>query len=76
MDRDALRDHIDQILVTIAADMKVPQTERERSEKPKGHAPVTAGGPDPAAETHGTLARPVASTSTRPRRSTGHCVRR
>ncbi|MBW3550767.1 MAG: RsbRD N-terminal domain-containing protein [Proteobacteria bacterium] len=55
MDRDALRDHIDQILVTIAADMKVPQTEREWSEKSKGHAPVTAGGPDPAAETHGTL---------------------
>jgi hypothetical protein len=33
MDRAALRDHISQILVTIAADMKVPQTEWQRSEK-------------------------------------------
>lgn len=55
MDRKALRDHIDQILMTIAADMKMPQTEWERSEKSKGHAPVALGAPDPAAETHGAL---------------------
>lgn len=55
MDREALRDHIDQILVAIAADMKRPQTERERSEKSKGHAPAAAGADDPAAETHGAL---------------------
>jgi signal transduction histidine kinase len=55
MDRAALRDHISQILVTIAADMKVPQTEWQRSEKSKGHAPVVHGAPDPAAETHGGL---------------------
>ena len=55
MDRAALRDHIGQILVTIAADMKMPQTERERSEKSKGHAHAEAGAPDPAAETHGAM---------------------
>jgi signal transduction histidine kinase len=55
MDRSDLRDHIGQILVTIAADMKVPQTEWQRSEKSKGHAPVVHGAPDPAAETHGGL---------------------
>ena len=55
MDREALRDHIDQILVAIVADMKEPQTERERSEKSKGHAPVETEAPDPAAETHGAL---------------------
>lgn len=55
MDRAALRDHIAQILVTIAADMKVPQTERQRSEKSKGHAPAVDDTPDPAAETHGGL---------------------
>lgn len=55
MDREALRDHIDQILVAIAADMKQPQTERERSEKSKGHAPTQADTADPAAETHGAL---------------------
>ncbi|HET8818449.1 MAG TPA: sensor histidine kinase [Xanthomonadaceae bacterium] len=53
MDREALRDHIGKILVTIAADMKVPQTEWQRSEKSKGHAPL--GAPHPAAETHGSL---------------------
>ncbi len=52
MDRAALRDHIDQILVAVAADMKLPQNERQRSEKSKGHAP---GATDPAAETHGAL---------------------
>lgn len=55
MDRAALRDHISQILATIAADMKIPQTEWQRSEKSKGHAPVVAEAPDAAAETHGTL---------------------
>ena len=55
MDRAALRDHIGQILVTIAADMNVPQTEWQRSEKSKGHAPAAPGAPDPAAETHGGL---------------------
>lgn len=55
MDREALRDHIDQILTTIAADMKVPQTEWQRSEKSKGHAPVVADAPDAAAETHGAM---------------------
>lgn len=55
MDSEALRDHIGQILVTIASDMKVPQTEWERSEKSKGHSPDANGALDPAAETHGAL---------------------
>lgn len=55
MDKAALRDHIGKILVTIAADMKVPQTEWQRSEKSKGHAPAIADAPLPAAETHGAL---------------------
>lgn len=55
MDREALRDHIDQILVAVAADMKEPQTEGERSEKSKGRAPADADALDPAAETHGAL---------------------
>ncbi|MFP7721730.1 sensor histidine kinase [Lysobacter sp. A3-1-A15] len=60
MDREALRDHIGQILAAIAADMKLPQTEWERSEKSKGHArgqdaPGKSGAPGPASETHGAL---------------------
>jgi signal transduction histidine kinase len=55
LDRADLRDHIGQILVTIAADMKVPQTEWQRSEKSKGHAGAVEGTPAPAAETHGGL---------------------
>ncbi|MBA2238258.1 MAG: sensor histidine kinase [Lysobacter sp.] len=55
MDREALRDHIGQILVTIAADMKQPQSERERAEKSKGQTQADPDGPSPAAETHGAL---------------------
>ena len=55
MDREALRDHIGMILVAVAADMKQPQTEWERSEKSKGHAPDAADTTDAAAETHGAL---------------------
>ncbi len=55
MDREALRDHIGEILVAIASDMKLPQTERERSEKSKGHSPAGADASDVAAETHGSL---------------------
>ena len=55
MDREALRDHIDQILVAVAADMQAPQTEAERTEKSRGEAPADAEALDPAAETHGAL---------------------
>lgn len=55
MDRDALRDHLDKILSAIAADMQRPQTERERAEKSKGHAPRRASPDESAAETHGGL---------------------
>jgi len=56
MDRAALRDHLGEILGAIAADMKVPQTETERKEKSKGHAPSDPDEADvPAAQTHGGL---------------------
>jgi signal transduction histidine kinase len=55
MDRESLRDHIGQILASIAADMKVPQTERQRSEKSKGHEKSRPGARDQAAETHGAM---------------------
>lgn len=48
MDRAALRNHIDRILDAIAADMKTPQSEWQRSEKSKGRAPVVPGAPDAA----------------------------
>jgi signal transduction histidine kinase len=55
MDSDSLRDHIGKILSAIVTDMNAPQTERERSEKSKGHAlrhPLMGDSP---AETHGGL---------------------
>lgn len=55
MDRDSLRDHIGKILSAIAADMKRPQTERERAEKSKGHAVRSSLTPESPAETHGGL---------------------
>jgi signal transduction histidine kinase len=55
MDRAALRDHIDRILVAVAANMKLPQTEWQRAEKSMGRQPVVPGTPEPAAETHGAL---------------------
>lgn len=54
MDRDALRDHLGEILSAIAAGMNTPQTESERSEKSKGHAPNDPHAPE-AAQTHGAL---------------------
>lgn len=56
MNRDALRDHLGEILGAIAVGMKVPQTESERTQKSKGHSPAEPSGPGaPAAETHGAL---------------------
>lgn len=55
MDREALRDHVSEVLVAIASDMKVPQTEWERSEKSKGQSGRSPGAPHAAAETHGAL---------------------
>ncbi len=53
MDISTLRDHADEMLTVIAADLKTPQNKREQAEKSKGNAPDD----DPkktAAEKHGT----------------------
>src|SRR5215472_2859327 len=50
LNRLALRDHAEEILKTIAADMETPQTATEQAEKSKGRAPRTEE--DSAAETH------------------------
>lgn len=50
MDAEALRDHAEQMLRAIAADLKTPQTAEARISKSHGEAPAT--GDDTAAETH------------------------
>jgi len=47
-----LRDHASQILATIAADMEMPQTERERHAKSRGESDQPEEGADTAAQTH------------------------
>lgn len=52
----ALRDHADQMLTAIAADLQTPQGDREQAEKSKGHSDADAGDagePETAAEAHG-----------------------
>lgn len=51
----ALRDHAQQILEALARDLTTPQTREEQSEKSKGRAPVAAGAPETAAQTHAVL---------------------
>jgi signal transduction histidine kinase len=51
----ALRDHAQQILLAIAADIAQPQTRTEQSEKSLGRAPRLLGAPETAAETHAVL---------------------
>jgi hypothetical protein len=53
MDRAALRDHAREMLVAIVADLRSPQTEREREAKSKGDAPLVQGAVDTPAEVHG-----------------------
>jgi signal transduction histidine kinase len=53
MDTTALRDHALQMLQTIVADLRTPQTRVEQSEKSKGKADGNADGPDTPAEVHG-----------------------
>ena len=55
MDVAGLRDHAADILKTVAADLRRPQSERERGEKSKGDAEPRPGAADTAAETHGAL---------------------
>ena len=52
MDIVALRDHANEMLTVIAADLNTPQTRHEQSEKSKGDAPVDPGATT-AAEEHG-----------------------
>ncbi len=53
MDITALRDHANEMLTAIAADLDTPQDGREQSEKSKGNAPGPGAGEDTAAEEHG-----------------------
>jgi signal transduction histidine kinase len=53
MDVVALRDHADQMLSVIAADLRTYQDAHEQSEKSKGHAPTLATVALTAAEEHG-----------------------
>jgi signal transduction histidine kinase len=53
MDVTALRDHADQMLMVIAADLRTPQGGLDQSEKSKGHAPRSDSDPTTAAEEHG-----------------------
>lgn len=53
LDTTALRDHAQQMLQTIVADLRTPQSRAEQLAKSKGHADGSAEGPDTAAEVHG-----------------------
>jgi signal transduction histidine kinase len=53
MDVVALRDHADQMLTAIAADLQTPQGRREQAEKSKGYAQPEDAEPATAAEEHG-----------------------
>lgn len=55
MDIAGLRDHVEQILHTIALDLRTPQSDAQQSAKSKGHAPVDRETPDTAAQTHALL---------------------
>lgn len=53
MELVALRDHAREMLDAIVADLRTPQSERERSDKSKGLAKAAADAEDTAAEVHG-----------------------
>ena len=53
MDVEALRDHADQMLTVIVADLQAPQGHFEQSEKSKGRARTENLGAPTAAEEHG-----------------------
>lgn len=52
LDKQTLRDHAGEILLTIAADLERPQTETEQAEKSKGLSDRQAGNTPTAAEIH------------------------
>jgi signal transduction histidine kinase len=51
----ALRDHAQQILEAVVADLSTPQTRQAQADKSKGRAPKLVGAPETAAETHAVL---------------------
>ena len=51
----ALRDHAQQILEAVAADLSTAQTRQEQADKSQGKAVRPAGAPETAAETHAVL---------------------
>jgi signal transduction histidine kinase len=51
----ALRDHAQQILEAIAADLRTSQTMREQAQKSMGHAPRVMNAAETAAQTHAVL---------------------
>jgi len=53
MDVEALRDHANELLTAIAADLQTYQSDSEQSEKSKGDAPDAPGSELTAAEEHG-----------------------
>jgi signal transduction histidine kinase len=55
LDVGALRDHAQQILHTIALDLRTSQTRSEQSAKSRGEARRAPHGPETAAETHAVL---------------------
>ena len=53
MDIASLRNHANEMLTVIAADLKTPQDRNEQSEKSKGNAPAVDSNEKTAAEKHG-----------------------
>lgn len=53
MDIDALRDHANDMLTVIAADLETPQDKAEQQQKSEGNAPAEFAGAHTAAEEHG-----------------------
>ncbi|AXF01735.1 sensor histidine kinase [Paraburkholderia hospita] len=51
----ALRDHAQQILEAVAKDLSIPQSREDQFEKSTGQAPILAGAPETAAQTHALL---------------------
>src|SRR6476661_6187998 len=53
MDLAALRDHAAQMLTTVVADLRTPQSAEEQITKSYGNEGTSASDPDSPAETHG-----------------------
>ena len=53
MDITALRDHAEQMLGVIAADLSAPQTQKEQADKARGHSDANARQFPTAAQAHG-----------------------